>query len=385
MPLQPSRRDSNGPIPVLRQHQTSLRNRDPGYLDGRWGTPQPVTPGPSELVGGDEGGGGDETSYEWQWEDRHVVTATGTQTPILTYPPVEESLFVRWHPAGRQGLPLTNEHFLLDDRTVTIPDPGIIAIGDEFSFQYQFDPEDQEADDDDSFEAAVAAIGDPIVWAALGDPEGSPTAEDSSSHDRDGVYGGIVEYAQPALADGLPGTSVDFTGFGWVGWGTGEAWQRPASFSAMIWVKPHTAAFDMFLFGCDDLGALGPDRCWNIADDTAARIYSGSLDYPADGGEAIGHLPAEVTSMLLMTFDGATLKFYRGDASTGVFALVQTTAVPSAMNTSTLYPLTIGSSANGRVGRFAKLDGLAQHAIMWSEVATEAQGARLFSTGTGLT
>jgi hypothetical protein len=147
MPLHPSRRDTIGPPPrddvsnlaALVRHQGSyLRQLDPGILGGTRATPRPVGKGVSPIVGGD--GGGDDTTYEWQWDDRHLVTATGTQRPVLTYEPVEESLVVRWHPAGRGGLPITNEHFTVDGRVVTIPDPGVLAVGDQFSFQYQFDP-----------------------------------------------------------------------------------------------------------------------------------------------------------------------------------------------------------------------------------------------------
>lgn len=126
--------------PAVRHHATTLRGVEPGMLEGRWATPQPVKPGRSQIVGSDDGGGGEDCAYEWQWDDRHTVTATGTQTKTLTADPVEESLTVRWHPKGRGGLPLTDEHFYVDGNVVTIPDTGRLAVGDEFSFQYQFDP-----------------------------------------------------------------------------------------------------------------------------------------------------------------------------------------------------------------------------------------------------
>lgn len=147
MALHPSRRDTVGPPPrdvsdlasVVRHQGSYLRSLDPGILGGRFATPRPPAKGAPPIVGGDSGGDG--TTYEWQWDDRYTVTATGTQTVTLTYAPVEESLFVRWHPDGRASVgDLTNEHFTVDGQTVTIADSGIFAIGDEFSFQYQFDP-----------------------------------------------------------------------------------------------------------------------------------------------------------------------------------------------------------------------------------------------------
>jgi hypothetical protein len=152
MVLPPSRRDILGPPPrdvtdlasIVRHHGGALRAHNPG-IDGRFQTPRPVEGGGTTLVGDDGGAGG--STYEWQWDDRHIVRTTGTQFVRLTYEPVEESLFVRWHPNGRGGLPLTNELFSLDGQIVTIPDPGLLASGDSFSFQYQFDPAVDERED----------------------------------------------------------------------------------------------------------------------------------------------------------------------------------------------------------------------------------------------
>jgi hypothetical protein len=79
---------------------------------------------------------GDDEVLVWEWNDRHTVTALGTQQPRLTYAPVDEALSVFWHPGGHGGLPLTNEMFTVDDHTVVIPDTGYFALGDTFSFQY---------------------------------------------------------------------------------------------------------------------------------------------------------------------------------------------------------------------------------------------------------
>lgn len=148
MPLPPSRKDTIGPPPrdvsdlaaIVRHHESSLQSRDPGYLRGRFGTPSPVRGDSSPLVGDD--GGGDTAEYPWEWGDRGTVRATGTQRFRLSHEPREESLFVRWHPDGRGGLPLTNEKFSLDGQVVTIPDPGILVVGDQFSFQYQYEEGD---------------------------------------------------------------------------------------------------------------------------------------------------------------------------------------------------------------------------------------------------
>lgn len=155
MPLSPSRRDTIGPPPrnvsdiaaQVRHQGSYLRSLDPGIQDGRFATPKPTAPGPPrQLVGGDAGGG-DDTDYAWEYDDRATITALGTQTPRLSHIPVDETLHVFWHPGGHGGKRLTSEYFTVDDQTVTIPDPGSIwAIGDTFSFQYEYEVTDDVLD-----------------------------------------------------------------------------------------------------------------------------------------------------------------------------------------------------------------------------------------------
>lgn len=148
MPLPPSRRDTTGPPPrdisdlsrIVRHHDSYLRQLDPGLQGGRWATPRPVPGGRSQIVGGD--GGGDDSEIAWEWDDRHTVTAAGAQLARLSHVPIEESLFVRWHPGGNGGLPWTSEYFSVTDQMVTITDPGFLATGDTFSFQYQYEVDD---------------------------------------------------------------------------------------------------------------------------------------------------------------------------------------------------------------------------------------------------
>lgn len=149
MPLQPSRRDnSKNPARGVRHHESYLRGLDPGFLGGRFATPQPIPGGPSPLVGGDEGGGDEDVVYEWEWGDRLVVTSAGQQAFRLSHLPVEESLVIRWHPDGKGALTQINERYILQDQIVTILDPdGDIEPGDLFSAQYQFDPGVMAADE----------------------------------------------------------------------------------------------------------------------------------------------------------------------------------------------------------------------------------------------
>jgi hypothetical protein len=148
MPQQPSRRDLLGPPPadvtdlakVARRHGWNLRSLDPGLQGGEFAAPRPVGPGPSELVGEESGSDGD-ADPQWEDGDRLVVTATGQQVWRLSHEPIEESLFVRWHPRGltHAGVPWPNEHWSLDEQTVIIPDStNLLEAGDAFSCQYQY-------------------------------------------------------------------------------------------------------------------------------------------------------------------------------------------------------------------------------------------------------
>lgn len=148
MPLQPSRRDTIGPPPrdvsdlaaLVRHHESAIGQVEPGLLGGTRRTPRPVRPTPSQIVG-DGGGDGDSTGTPWEWGDRMAVVAVGTQSFRLTYEPVEESLFLYWHPDGKAPIKQTNEHWSLDGQIVTILDPGgDIQPGDMFSAQYQYEP-----------------------------------------------------------------------------------------------------------------------------------------------------------------------------------------------------------------------------------------------------
>lgn len=164
--LQPSRRDTTTPprpgtdgadlSPAVRHHGSYLRSLDPGIQGGRFAKPRPPRgSGTPLLVGTDEGGDGNERL--WEYDDRGTVTvATGTQLFRLSHEPFEESLFVRWHPDGRGGVPVLSEDFEVEDQTVIITNPGVLAVGDVFSFQYEY--EDTEDALDFEFIAAVVGV-----------------------------------------------------------------------------------------------------------------------------------------------------------------------------------------------------------------------------------
>lgn len=150
MAQQPSRRDvfrpppAEGDIrPIVRHHTQSLRSRDPGFLDGRWATPQPRRTGPSLIVGGDEGGDTESSQVIGEDGDRHELTNLRTQTWPLSYEPISETVHVRWHAGGGGGITwLRDENWTLDedDNVIVIPAEALAVsgcrVGDVFSAQY---------------------------------------------------------------------------------------------------------------------------------------------------------------------------------------------------------------------------------------------------------
>lgn len=145
MPLQPSRRDTTSTTDLTRHHQSYLRSLDPGYLDGRYATPQPVTDKVSQVVGGDSGGEGpDDTTVIGEDGDRYIVTSLTNPPPwTLSYTPVAETIVVRWHPDGAAGVEWKRgEHYTIDDddNVITITAEALAAakaqVDDVFSAQY---------------------------------------------------------------------------------------------------------------------------------------------------------------------------------------------------------------------------------------------------------
>lgn len=147
MALPPSRRDTIGPPPrdisdlaaLVRHHQSWQRSVDPGILDGRFGTPRPVSHGPSQIVGGDAGGdGGDNDEIAFWNSDRATSTVAGTITLNLTYEPIDGSLHIRWN-----GLDQPPTEWTLDVQTVTFTS-SYIKVGDVLTAAYAYYPLEDE-------------------------------------------------------------------------------------------------------------------------------------------------------------------------------------------------------------------------------------------------
>jgi hypothetical protein len=251
MPLPPSRRDTIGPpkrnvsdLAALVRHNTSwLRSIDPGILGGRFATPRPVPSGTPQLVGDDSGADG--LDNPWEWGDRLTVTGGGQQTFTLTYEPVPESLVIRWHPNGRAPIIQIDERWSLSGQIVTIPDPGgDIAVGDVFSAQYQYLP--QEAD---SFDPATVLLR-------------------GESHNSGGNGPGLSNLALPLGTQ--PGDLLFLEGGGNTGALFTVTDSRLTQISPGVWIGWVTSADPI---GVSAVGAFG--NFWSVAAATFSTNASG--------------------------------------------------------------------------------------------------------------
>lgn len=361
MALSPSRRDTIGPPPrdvsdlarVVRHQGSYLRSLDPGLLDGLYATPRPVPRVPSQLVGDDGGDGGTEIAFENA--DRATASAAGRVTLHLTHEPIDGSLHIYWGPSYQRP-----SKYALDGQTVTFVNAHI-HVGDVLSAAYAYYP-------DDALDFVTEVRADsPILWATHGE-SGGTTLTDDSGLGHAGTYQGAVSLGHPALAPGLPGTSVDFAGTGW-GQVAAAAWQSPAHFSAETWVQFASVGSVQYLMGVDNAGALGLDRSWamsttGVGGNSEAHIICpfGATYLAVAPGLPSAFSPG-LPFQVGMTFDGTTVRHFINGTE------VASDTSPGAMNASAAHPLTIGASSGSVFGgEYGIVQGRQQHSILFDHV-----------------
>lgn len=363
-PRPPRLRDTKGLEDRVRQDAQNLKQLGVGFVGGRFPPAKPL--GSTAQFGDledDEAGDDDAedtAAIAFCNTDRATATTAGIIAMNLTHEPVAGSLHIYWN-----GLAQPPTEWTLSGRTVTFPE-HLVAVGDVLNAAYAYYPSDSL-----NFVAEVTA-DDPIMWADLAETSGA-SAADRSGNGRTGTYGGTVTLGQPTLAPGLPGTSVAVSGGGWVDWAA-ASWQRPPVFSAELWFQVHVHD-GAYLMGCDDAGAFSVDRIWHVQDGVTGRVYydGGS---PVQAGGAT--LALDVTHQVVLTWDGDFARLYIDGA------LASTSSDASAaMNTSTLYPLTLGATADDREGRIYKLNGRMQHAIMFDTALSAERIAAHYAAGMG--
>lgn len=171
MPQQPSRRDiagvpperSHDLSPAVRHHGSYLQGINPGYLGGRYSTPQLVPEGPSPIVGGNPGGdGGVDNNVLGEDGDRLTLVDLGDQTWTLSFIPIAETIHVHWHPDAGAGVEWKrDEHYFIDDdgQIITIYASALAEakaeVGDVFSAQYLYLEGESDADSDSPLETLV--------------------------------------------------------------------------------------------------------------------------------------------------------------------------------------------------------------------------------------
>jgi len=86
-------------------------------------------------------------SKKWLWSDRFTAGVAGVQSLRLSRTPIDQSLVLRWHPDGKGPITQINENYTLSGRDLTFLDPhGDIIVGDKFSAQYEYDPNEAAVD-----------------------------------------------------------------------------------------------------------------------------------------------------------------------------------------------------------------------------------------------
>lgn len=340
--LPPSKRDLTNLQDVVRASARNLKALSPGFGAGRLINARLILQGgeaEDALQDGGEGGGAD-TQYEWQWEDRGTVADPDVaQVITLTYTPVDESLFVRWHPGGGAGVPITYEHFTLDGNVVTLPNPGVLAVGDQFSFQYQMNPGEEVAPDDNPsiYNAAVLARPNLLAFWPLNDPLGSTVTTDLSPFGRHGAYNPDVVLGDTALLTGDPDTSAEFP--------SGEfpaaaipfgSWMNVPEFTIECWAATGTISNGI----CTWVSRDNDFRSWFFTQASGGGMWAAKIA----GGGATAMTPDmdlddTQPHMVAMTYDGAAIRLY----ADGVLEL--TVATTGDMSTSSF--LAIGAGYYG--------------------------------------
>lgn len=228
-----------------------------------------ITPGPGVAVDAEDKLNPIISTSVQAWnQDQGVALEDGSPVVVvLSFYPNENTLHVT-----QNGEYLLPSEWSLDGNYLTVAPTSVrkILAGDVFAAAYWYDSLAETPPLPLDFTTEVMAV-QPALWAGLGDTSGT-SAVDSSGNSRTGTYGGTVALGEDALAPGLPGSSVDLLGTGWVEYAPGAAWQRPAAFSAGIWCKP-TGASSAYLFCADDASTNDSDRIWNLSAQGAVRVY----------------------------------------------------------------------------------------------------------------
>lgn len=192
MPQQPSRRDTppGDSRALVRHHQSYLRSLDPGMLDGRWRTPQPVVGGPSELVGdSDDGDIGASDPILFENRDQFVIDGPGDKVFQLSFIPIDDgatSLQVFWIP-----LRMSVNDWTCVDNVLRVTDPGWRADDlVEVAYAYEYDGEPEPTGEIVPFESSgwkwlqvdshdgndySSATFDDSAWASASAPFGETT------------------------------------------------------------------------------------------------------------------------------------------------------------------------------------------------------------------
>lgn len=310
--------------------------------------------------------------------DTATASADGSSVLIpLTHVPRPGSLHVR-----QNGLDLAVDEWAWSGYLVTVAASAevIIRTGDVFTAAYAYDGLVDSTNTENQYVAAVLADA-PILYAKLDDADA--VAADASGNERHGAYGGTVTVGADTLAPGLPGTSVDFTDGGWAEFSPGAAWQRTAPFTVELWFQLDNQHITeaAVLAACDDAGTADSDRVWDLSIPSAgstnsieALAFTGTTTVEA---AETAEISVGTTYYLTMDFDGTSLRLFVDNT------LIDVGTMSGSINTSTLWPLTLGKTADGQFGRFGETYGRIQHFALYDKVLADDRRTAHYTIGVG--
>jgi hypothetical protein len=241
-------------------------------------------------------------------------------------------------------------------------------VGDAVSVTYAHWAVDAPDNPVDSPFAIEAMADGPILYWKMDEDTGT-IAFDYSGNDRDGTYGGGFTLDLAKLASGLSEGVVDFAN-GSVSIAD-AAWQKPAAFSAELWIVADSASAGAHLFGV--YGGGDSSRVWALGLNNNGLVgYIGTDGTLGSISTAIGSIANGTVYQVGLDYDGTTYRLIRNGE------LVASGTKTGVLNSSTA-GLTLGNDVNGR-----NFDGRAQEAVLYNKKLSITRWYQHYLAGTGL-
>lgn len=350
----PSQRDAGY---VDQRQSRQLQSFVPGALTGRLASAGPVTklPGPPDALFGFDGGSAAVASRASK-VDIFTLPSDGAQDLTLTFVPIEDS----WNLLHNRLGCVEAEHFTLTGRTVSLLSGTDALTGDTVRVQYDYLVE-QSDPIAGGFYSTAMGLG-PLAYWRLGDVSNGGTLTDSSGNAHHGTWNAVSSHTpttgllnddsdQAALLTGTAGEGAV------VSYGS---WMNQTNLSWVCLVN--TADFIARLVARESSNFV-----WSV------QLAGGQPRFSANG-LVIGDAPTPVndgaTHLLVLTYDGSTVRFYTDGTLDASFAVVLTTPTSS--------DITIGYG--GGTGGGQMFAGVLDEAVVYARVLSAVEVSALWGS-----